>query len=558
MHHPILFLALVSVFPAAQEPGVELLAHDELTVSLHVLADTHEHVELLSIGRSRGNRAIEGVRIGPAVEGKPAILLVANLDGPRVFASGVALHHARKLAEGYATDEAIRSFLDRTNVYVLPRGNPDAAEARFDTPRSERRAGGHGVDNDRDGRFGEDGPADVDGDGAIATIRVEDPEGTWVADPTDPRAMVEADSNKGQRGRWKTYVEGRDADGDEDVAEDPAADTLVNRNFASGWEQHEPYAGLFPTDEPEALALAEFFLAHDDVALVVTYDELDNLVEAPKSVKDDAPSVKRIPPAGVLESDAALLKELGERYREATGSEAKSSEADEGTFQRFCYDHRGLLALNAVLWDMPMSDPPEEEESEEGEEETAKKEEPSDDAKRLAWIDEQGEAESWRFLDWKPFEHPELGPVEIGGFAPYARIEPPESEWDEIADEHLAFLLGLSDALARVELVECTATPLDANVWRVEAAIENNGLLPLQTRSARRTRTVRPALVKLVLPEAGELLAGRARESVSVLDGAGGREEFTWLVTGPESMEIGVTVETTHAGIAQKKAEVVR
>ena len=132
------------------------------------------------------------------------------------------------------------------------------------------------------------------------------------------------------------------------------------------------------------------------------------------------------------------------------------------------------------------------------------------------------------------------------------------SEWDSIAEKHLAFLLGLGDTLARVELVECTATRLGDNLWRVEAAVENNGLLPLQTRSARRTRTVRPALVHLVLPEAGALLAGRKREQVSSLAGSGGRHEFTWLVTGPDGMEIGVSVDTTHAGVAQKKAEVVR
>ena len=204
----------------------------------------------------------------------------------------------------YGNNDAVTAFLDETTVYVLPRANPDAAEARFTSPRFELQSGGRGVDNDRDGRSGEDGPSDVNGDGMIVSMRVLDPEGTWILDPTDARALVEADPKKGERGQYKLHVEGRDADGDERVAEDPARDTQLNRNFSSGWNEHAAHSGLFPSDEPEVQALMEFVLQLEDLALVVCYGGPDNLVGEPETVKDDAPLRMRVPPAGILQSDA--------------------------------------------------------------------------------------------------------------------------------------------------------------------------------------------------------------------------------------------------------------
>src|SRR5262249_35002174 len=156
------------------------------------------------------------------------------------------------------------------------------------------------VDDDRDGRMGEDPPSDVNGDGIVSWIRVKDPDGEWKEDPTDPRALVKADRAKGERGVYKLWPEGRDSDHDEKVAEDAPLDARVDGNFPAGWEQHTPAAGVFPTDEPEARGLCEFVLQHTGLSLVVVYDAQDDLVGDVKSVADEAPYVKRIPQEGVM------------------------------------------------------------------------------------------------------------------------------------------------------------------------------------------------------------------------------------------------------------------
>jgi len=583
-------------------PALELLDHARLASELKSVAVAHPDVaQVFQLGTSRGGRSIDALRLAGAGaagdKGRPAILLVANLDGARVYSSSVALQHARELAGRYVNDAKVKALLDTTTIYVVARANPDAAEARFAKPRFEQHASGPGVDDDRDGRMGEDPPDDVNGDGVIAWLRVKDADGEWKDDPADARALVKADRTKGERGVYVLWPEGRDKDKDEKVAEDAALDARVDRNFPDGWEQHAKDAGVFPTDEPETRALCDFVLAHPELALVVVYDGQDTLVGDVKSVGDDAPFVKRIPPEGVLESDAKLLTELGKRYKKATESAVKAEGNDKGTFTRWCYAERGLLTLAATLWDIPLEEKKKDEKKEgaegKGEEKPAekpaeaekkpeeaapterpagerrggrgergaaqgKKEEeakPAEDAKRLKWIDAAGESEAWRFLPWTPFEHPELGPVEIGGLAPYARLEPPASESGAIAQKHFDWFLTLGELVPRVSVAECTREKLGEGVWRVKAVVENDAFLPLLSRSARRTSTTRPARVHLDLPSAGTRLGGNVQELLEDLPGSGGRKEYTWLVQGPDAMEIAITVETPHAGTVTKKAE---
>ena len=544
---------------APQEAHAPLLSHAELQQSMARLAAEHaELVSVIAVGRSRAGRAIEGLRLmaGERSAGRPAILVVADVDGPYVWTSTLALEEARALAEGYAKDERTKKLLDTTTLYFVPRADPDAAEARFAAPLFEQWASGTGVDNDRDGRAGEDPPSDVDGDGLVTTMRVPDPKGEWIEDPNDPRALVKADPKKGQRGKWKLWTEGRDLDRDERIAEDAELDAVVNQNFPQGWRELDPRAGRFATDEPPAHALCDFVLLHKDVALVLTYGALDNLVEKPKTIGDGSQRNQRIPPDGTIDADGEFYAELGKRYVKLTGSKAKSSGDGHGTFQAWCEQQRGLWCLDVAGWTLPLDEPAPKQEGEAAKPEGEKPELPeaSEDAKRLRWID--AHHETARFVAWKPFQHPELGAVEIGGFAPYAKLEPPESERIEMQKKQLEFLLGLGELLPRVELTGCTAKSLSGGLWEVKATLENRAWLPLLSAAARRSDAVRPARVALRLPKDAQLLAGSLETRVEDLAGTNGRREFRWLVHGAAPKTIEIEADSDHAGHAQATPEV--
>ncbi|MCK6445455.1 MAG: hypothetical protein L6Q99_03605 [Planctomycetes bacterium] len=549
---------------AAQAPAdtFEPLDHARLSERLRALAASFEaRCELAPLGKSRAGREIWYLRIGakPAERARPAVLVVANLEGPELFSSSIALALAERAAR--AEDDAARGFLANTTLFVIPRLDVDAAEARFARPLAEALASGHGVDDDRDGREGEDPPADIDGDGRITTLRVLDPEGEWLEDPHDARVLVRADRTKGERGRFKLWPEGRDLDRDERVAEDAPQDAWLNVNFPQGWKEHDAHAGLFATDEPGARALCDFVLAHSEIAAVVTLGGLDDLVEKPPIAKGGDGI-----PQGWMENDAHLLAEVGKRYAEVTGNKAKGTRDVAGSFQGWAYAQRGLWVFAANPWDLPLEAPkaPSDEvrkdeaaaEPAPPDAEKAKKpaREPSEDAKRLKWIDATGE--SARFVAWRPFSHPELGPVEVGGFAPFARVEPPLAERAAIAAKHADFVLSLGALLPRVAVVEFTARALGADVWEVRAALENPSFLPLSSAAARRNSAVRPARVTLELRDGDVLLAGSRRELVRELEGSGGRREFRWLVRTQTPRALALEVDTDHAGLVRREAEV--
>ena len=570
----------------AREP--ELLDNAALNARLAAIAKAHpECATLLPIGFSRSHAEIDVLRLanGEPAKAQPAILVVANIDGPQAFSSAVALSHAQAFADGFASDERIKKFLSNTTLYILPRANPDAAATRFAKPLFELEATGTGVDDDRDRRDGEDPPSDVDNDGVIAWMRWKDPEGEWVPDPADPRAMVKADAKKGQRGEYKLALEGRDLDHDESASEDSPHDAIVNQNFPHEWQEHGAHAGRFPMDEPEARAIAEFMLLHKDIALVVTYGTLDTLVEKAKSVGDSAPPVKRIPPAGWLESDANLLGELSKRYGEITSNKTKGRGVEGGSFQAWAYQHRGLWSLAIPLWDMPTEvkkkegeaaggdkpegdKPPEKPEAAEGakadakdaaktpgkgEKGAAKEDKPNEDVQRLKWMDSAGEAA--RFLPWKPFTHPELGAVEIGGFAPFSRIEPPKAEWPVIAKKELDFLLTLAVDLPHVTIPELSAKRLSPALIEIKAAVVNDGLLPVANKAAQRAEASRPLRVRLVLPEAAKIVGGAPQILIRDLGGKS-RKELRWLVLCDQPTQIGLEIDSDNAGLANAVTEV--
>ena len=580
------FCALSCALGAAQRddpaslPPLDSLDHAALTAAMKSLADrSGELVSYLEVGRSRAGREIGALVIaaGELEPGRPAILLVGNVDGAHVHTSALALAHARSLVADHGKDEAVTAFLESTTLYVIPRADPDAAEARFESPRFERAGSGRGIDNDRDGRDGEDAPGDVNGDGLVTWMRVLDPEGEWALDPTDPRILVEADSSRGERGKWKLWREGRDADGDEEVAEDPPLDCVVNRNFSHRWTSHQARGGTYPTSEPAALALAEFVLEHRDIAAVLTYGAAANLEERDSGGRDrssrdgDDEGSRRSSrgrgaeePEGTLEGDHALYSELYRRYEEITDREPVGEEDEEGAFHAWVYHHRGLLSVAVNPWTIPLEEkrdrrrggaaPEEEETPGEGEQVAEETPEPSDDARRLNWLEANGRPDA--HLGWSAFQHPELGPVEIGGFAPYALIEPPPGKLDELADGERAFLLELGRVLPRIAIPEAVAEKLSDGLYLVRVTLENEALVPIPIEAARRTRHVRGARVKLELPDGATLLSGNALEVVTALPAAGGRGEERWLVRTDSVGSISVLVESDNAGSARAKVEV--
>ena len=193
----------------------------------------------------------------------------------------------------------------------------------------------------------------------------------------------------------------------------------------------------------------------------------------------------------------------------------------------------------------------------------------ADDLKLLKWSDEHcgGQAH----VDWKPFHHPQLGEVEIGGWDKmnYWRNPPPALREREAA-RFPAWLAQLALSLPRLELLRTEVRRLGEDSWRVRFAVGNAGYLPSHiTQRAIDRKTARGVVFEIHLPDAGHapavsLLGGRPRVEGPHLAGhapktslqafvpprelTADRAVAEWVVRAPAGTRLALTARCERAG----------
>ncbi len=286
--------------------------YEALAAEIRAL-DESEAVSVGSLGKTLGGRDVFLITIaqGPP-EDKPALLIVGNVEAPHLVGSELAMRVARRFAGPQANPEAAK-LLERFTIYIIPRPSPDASERFFARPSIERAGNDRATDDDRDGETDEDPPQDLNGDGLITTMRVEDESGAYLPHPSDPRVMIKADPRKNERGRYALYTEGRDLDGDEEFSEDGPGGVSFNRNFPHRYPYFEPLSGPHQVSEIETRAVADFAFSHPNIALVFTFSPDDNLMEPWKpNVGAEKDRIKTT----IRSADAEYVNYLAEQYRQ--------------------------------------------------------------------------------------------------------------------------------------------------------------------------------------------------------------------------------------------------
>ena len=471
------------------------LRYEELTGALKALAAEHGGLcELVSVGKSREGRdiwlaEITNKRTGPASE-KPAFWVDGNTHAGEVTGSMCALYLMQALLGGYGENDLVTRLLDEQTFYVLPRLSPDGAERYLTTPYTLRASTRPWPEPEEEpGLHAED----LDGDGHIVQMRVEDKDGEWRVSEKDPRLMVLRGPDEAEPGGtyYRVYREGRfkDYDGFERKIARPLYGLDMNRQYPYGWrEEHEQRgAGPYPLSEPEARAQVEAMLARKNVFSVHTYHTFCGAILRPFSDKDDL---------NMPEHDLGVFKAIGERGTEVTGYPNISvyhdfryapNEVITGAFDDWAYSAYGVFAYTIEFWSLARAagvevenfieffrDPPE-----------------GAALKMLRWNDEELDGEG--FVPWKPFEHPQLGWVEIGGWKTKFTYQNPPPKYLEAECEKLArFALAHASCAPRLRAgLKCE--DLAGGLRRVELTVENTGYLPTNvTRIALDKKVAKP------------------------------------------------------------------
>jgi Zinc carboxypeptidase len=530
----LLLLVFAHQPATAQTPARPYDDHARLTARLRALvAGSGGAAGLQSVGKSVGGKDIWLLTLGRgAAANKPALAVVAGLDGTHLAGTELAVQIAEKLLANPA-DSIVKLLASRT-IYVLPLVNPDAQEQAFATLKYERTGNARDTDDDRDGRLNEDPYEDLNRDGLITQVRIEDPTGQYVTSKDDPRVLVRADPARGEVGRYILISEGVDSDRDGQFNEDGPGGIALDRNFTFDYPFFSPGAGEMPVSEPENRALLDFLYKTPNVFAVFTFGPYNNLSDAPKF--DRVKATKRII-AGVLEKDVIVGEQVGKLYAAQTGlKDAPPMPATKGNFAQTAYYHYGRFSFSTPGWWVPKLTPPKDTTKKA---DVAKPSPPasgsstpgSDEVSYLKWAEANGVPKP--FVAWTPIQHPDFPgrTAEVGGIVPFARLNPPVSFLTDAADRHTRFLLAFSRQMPAVEIVNVRTEMLGGGVSRVTAQVVNRGLLPTGAEMGDKVRWVPKLRIELVTTDKQTVISGRRRILRGPMN-AGETMDVTFLVTG--------------------------
>ena len=576
-HLVLLFTLALGPFNSWSASPIDYLDNKPLVAQLKEMA--REHKKFLRVSKvcdTPGRNEVWRVELGSGTDDerakRPTMLVVAGIEGNDLAGTASAIAWMESLAKRYASDEKVKQLLDSTTIHVWPRVNPDGAKAYFARPRRETTINDQPFDDDHDGLADEDGPDDLDGDGLIASMRIEDPDGEYILDPQEPRLLLKADRQKGERGVWRLLTEGRDNDGDSEWNEDSIGGVNFNRNFPFGFKFFAPGSGKHQVSEVETRALADFIIAHPEIGIAFTFGAADNVIQTPKG---EAP--KR-PPVALHEDDVAWYRELGKAWREGLGIKKELNGATEpGTFSDWMYFHRGRLSLAARAWTptlqlelakvKPKDDKskddaakqegeakPDKADGEKKSPEKGKEADPRNEEERafLKWTDVNA---TNAFVPWKDFTHPDFPgkKVQIGGFVPFAKTLPPQKILGDLLEKQGRFLTDLAGKLPRVAIRKVEVKALGESVFDVTVHVENAGFLPTSMAQAGVTREVHPTRVVLK-SEVKSLLSGTKTVMLNSID-PGGSKEARWVVLAKGLKQLDIEVISMLGGRLKQTIE---
>ena len=455
----------------------------QLTAQLRAWADEYPSlVRLRSLAKTPEGRDVWLAEIGPAPDRlRPAVWADGNLHAPELAGSSVALAIAEDALRAHLEPEsldlppAIIARMREVLFYVVPRISPDGAECVLKTGRTVRSV-------PRDQRVERGQPrwliGDIDGDGHAFAMRVKDPGGELVESRQFPGLLVER-TVEDEGPFYKLYPEGTIEHYDGKHVPNPffLGDNPIdlNRNFPWSWAPgHEQIgAGPFPTSEPEARGIVEFVTAHPNIIAWCNYHTFGGVLIRPLG---HAPDSKLDP------EDLAIFRQLEAWMAEHTGYPTVCGydeflyEPDKpihGDLSDYAYNQRGILAYVVELWDLfrrlGVEKPPKFVQYYERVS--------RDDLVKLAWWD-RDENDGRCFPKWRPFNHPQLGPVEIGGIDPRIGIwNPPLHELAQLCASQTQAFMRLTALAPRLRIAETNRYALPGGIVRVEVKVINEGYL---------------------------------------------------------------------------------
>lgn len=481
-------------------------------------------------------------------ESKPGYYIDGNFHAVEVTGCATAMYTINYLLTNYGKCETITRMVDETTFYILPRVSCDGAELYLTTPMMLR-------SSIRLYPYHEEQPGlhmqDINGDGHILQMRLRDPNGKWKVSAQDERLMIPRQPDDVQGAFYNVYIEGeiKDYDGFEIKMAPNKYGLDINRNAPANWEpEHkQPGAGPYPFSEPETRNIAEFILAHKNIAGIMSYHTAAGVHLRPSCT---LPDPKMIP------QDVKAYKEIGEKGKQYTGYPHVNTYEGflggkgpglKGVFMEWTYEHLGITTWSSELWALMARAGIEVKDFHSFFRDRTPQQLEEDGLKILKWNDDILAGEG--FVPWHPFEHHQLGALEIGGWkAKYVMHNAPHKLLEEECHKNMMFTFVHAQALPKLTIADVSIDKTADCFYKVTVVIENRGYLPTAgSKLAEKIKTVEPVKVLLQLPQNAILAFGEEEVDLGHMEGWSKRKA-EWLVKASTGTEIVVKANSDRAG----------
>jgi len=478
-----------------------------------------------------------------AAEDKPAYYYDGNIHAGELTGAEVALHYAWYLLTNYSKDNRIKTLLDTRTIYIRPKFNPDGADIALTTPNALRSTP-RPYDEDMDGLLDEDPGNDLNKDNIITDMRVKNPTGIWKVSDKDARLMVKREANDVGGIYYDVYDEGIDDDGDGKYNEDGIGGIDMNRNFPREWgmEFEQKGAGPFPLSEPETRATIEFLNSHRNITGIFHgHTAAGFLYRLPSTSSWDNFGLE----------DQRLILELADMYATTTKQKVVPSYSNprvhrHGTLISWAYWDYGVIGFVPEFWGAFPAD--------------ANKDGKVTDEELLTWNDEKLDGKY--FIKWQPYNHPQLGEVEIGGWnSRFITQNPPPAFLKGELELYIPWMLWLAETSPRIIIHEPSIKWIDKTLAKITVAIENEGYLPTNISKRAIESQIASPVRALIDLKGAELISGKQRTEIGHLtgrrDGDAGTSkavlEYLVKVTGDATATI--TIQSEKGGKAKREVK---
>jgi hypothetical protein len=471
------------------------LDHADMGERMQLMARTWpDFLTLSSMGDSHGGRelwvmTINNPRTGNELD-KAGMFIEANVHGNEIQGGEICLYTIWYLMENYGRIDEITRLVDERVFYIAPTVNPDGRDFFMHGTGSGGRTGHVPVDSDGDGLFDEDDADDLNGNGMIEQIRKYVPgQGTHRISHDDERVMEAVPP--GEVGDWVLLgSEGIDNDGDGRVNEDPIGGYDPNRNYAADWQPTYIQGGAmdYPFQLPESRATQDFLAAHPNIAGAQSYHNTGGMI-----LRGPGTAWYGTYPA----SDIRVYDEIGENGERILPWYNyiilwQGLYAVHGGSIDWTSDGHGIISFSNELWNSggQMYQSPLLREQQQDPSSSI-----SGQRSRFFFDDflEFGD----QYVEWAPFDHPQYGEVEMGGWKKYAgRIQPRFMNM-ELFHRNMAFTLYHADEMPLMAIPEARVEQVSGNVYKVQVDIRNERVIPTITARAMQSRVVRPDILTL-------------------------------------------------------------